>query len=126
MPTVSREPFRILTRYCGVKLDHWFTTFNRCIRTSRDHDPRFDKALPGICSFQPVNTKSTWREEEIANRMRWLHRRDYSQLRKAWNVCRIHYLCVFDSPTWIANLSFRTRYRFQSRLILIENVAIGL
>src|SRR6185503_4056425 len=88
MPSFARKTLLIFARNRCVKLDHRFAAFNRRIRSARHHNARLDKTFPRIRASQTIDAESTRREEKIANRMRRLHRRNDSELRKTRNVSR--------------------------------------
>ena len=61
-------------------------------------------ALPNADTPQKLNVTPSQSvllgEEEIADRMRRLHRRNDSELRKTRDVGRIHNLRMLDAPAW--------------------------
>src|SRR4030095_6554628 len=124
MPVLPGKAFLILACHGGVELDHWFATFNGSIRSARNYNSRLDEAFPRISTTKTLDAQTTWCEEEIANRMRRLHRRNNPKLYKPRDVCRVNNLSVLNSPSGIGNLAFGTRYSGECSFVFIKNVAI--
>src|SRR5687767_3550802 len=98
MPAFGRFAFDAFARNCGIKLDHRFATFDWRIRAAGYDRPGIEKAFPRVSAGEPFHSKAGRREKQIADRVRWLHRRNYIELLESRNVGRIDDLCVLHSP----------------------------
>src|SRR6185503_11368578 len=110
----------VLARDSSVKLDHRLATLNRRIRSAGNNNARLDETFPRIRTGETIDAEAAWGKKQIANRVRRLHRRNDSELRKARNVGWVDNLRVLDAPTWISNLSFRHWHSLERRLVLVE------
>src|SRR5213078_1711834 len=125
MPAFAREAANVLARYGGIKLDHGLATLHRRVRATGNHRAAFQETLPRIGAFQPVDSQPAGRKMEIANRVRWLHRRNDTQLCEARKIRRIHDLRMLITPARFTNFSLFRRHCFHRLLVLIEHEAIG-
>src|SRR4051794_30524120 len=106
MPAFAGKSLLVLARNRGVKLNHRLATLDRRVRSARNNDARLDETLPRIRTFQTRNAETARREEEIANRVRRLHRWNDSKLRETRNVSRVNDLRVLDAPARLRDFSF--------------------
>src|SRR5882724_2088382 len=124
MPAFAGPSLDVLARDGGVKLDHRFAAFDRCVRSPGNDYAGLNKTVPRIRARQTFDPQTRGRKMQIADRMRSLHRRNDSQLLEPRNVQWIHNLRMLDAPARIGNLALRRRNGFQSFLVLVENKAI--
>src|SRR5215471_13960961 len=125
MPTFARFAFEALACHGGVKFDHRLASFDRRIRSTGDDAPALNECLPGVRACQPIDSEPSRREKQIADRMRGLHRWDYTKFSEPRDVGWIHNLRVLDTPAPVANLSFVWRHVFERLLVKIENKPVG-
>src|SRR6266542_418591 len=125
MPILARFAFDAFAGNGGVKLNHRFAALDRRIRTTGDNAARLEKTLPSVSAGEPIHSQPARREEQIADRVRWLHRRNDAELCEPRDVGSIYNLRVFDAPARLANFSVFRRNRLKRLLVKIENDAIG-
>src|SRR3989442_1995975 len=125
MPAFARKPAHIPARDGSVKFDHWFAAFDRRVRAAGNNHAAFKKTLPRVGPVKPLDAETAGREMQIANRVRRLHRGNYSQFGEAGDVRRADYLLSLIAPARLADLPLFRRHRFKRLLVLVEDETIG-
>ena len=107
MPAFAAESVKAFARDGRIEFDHWFAAFDRRVRAPGMIAPVLIKLCPGIRAGETFEAESLRREEEIADRVRRLHRWNNAELREARDVLRAENLRVLDAPARLALLCIR-------------------